>query len=66
MSTITVEVVASEFDKKQFKINVGNGTQFVSWLATTACLRFGQEFYPNGIYIPNLLIKKDGDIPHPR
>jgi hypothetical protein len=34
----------------------------------TACLKFGQEHYPKGIYIPNLLIKDDGEgtVPHPR
>jgi len=38
-----------------------------SWLATTACLRFGQEHYPKGVYVPNLLTKEDGDsCPHPR
>lgn len=34
----------------------------------TACLQFGQEHYPNGIYVPTLLTKNkdDGDVPHPR
>jgi len=39
----------------------------ISWLATTACLRFGQEHYPKGVYVPNLLTKEDGESsPHPR
>ena len=38
----------------------------VSWLANTACLRFGQVHYPRGIYVPNLLQKNDESIPHPR
>jgi hypothetical protein len=38
----------------------------VSWLASTACLRFGQEHYPKGIYIPNLLTKENEVVPHPR
>jgi hypothetical protein len=42
MKAITVEVVASEFEKRRYDINVGNGNQFISWLASTACLRFGQ------------------------
>ncbi|MFO0117624.1 MAG: hypothetical protein ACK521_08420, partial [bacterium] len=60
-----VYVQASEFVKRRYEINVGNGSQYISWLATTACLMFGQEHYPNGIYIPNLL-KKEDDVPHPR
>lgn len=66
MKTITVEVVASEFVKRTYNIKVGLGSQFISWLAMTACLQFGQEHYPNGIYIPNLLTRRDGDVPHPR
>lgn len=39
----------------------------ISWLATTACLRFGQIHHPKGIYIPNSLSKDDGEtVPHPR
>jgi hypothetical protein len=63
---IIVHVQASEFVKRRYEINVGSGQQYISWLATTACLQFGQEHYPNGIYVPNLLTKKDDDIPHPR
>ena len=52
---------------RTYEIQVGTGNQFISWLATTACLRFGQDHYPHGHYVPNMLVKKDGeDIPHPR
>ena len=64
---IEVTVRASEFVARTYEIQVGSGQQFISWLATTACLRFGQDHYPHGVYIPNMLMKKDGeDIPHPR
>ena len=63
---IIVHVRASEFLTRSYTIQVGSGNQFISWLATTACLQFGQEHYPPGIYIPNLLIKDDDQIPHPR
>ena len=63
---IIVNVKASEFINNRYEIDVGSGAQFISWLASTACLQFGKDHYPNGIYIPNLLTKKDGDIPHPR
>lgn len=62
-----MHVEASEFLTRTYEINVGLGGQFISWLGTTACLQFGQEHYPKGIYIPNLLKKKsNGEIPHPR
>ena len=51
---------------RTYEIQCGAGNQFISWLATAACLRFGQDHYPNGIYVPNLLTKDDGDVPHPR
>jgi hypothetical protein len=35
---IIVYVQASEFVKRRYEINVGNGSQYISWLATTACL----------------------------
>jgi len=63
---VIVNVKESEFVTRTYGIECGKGEQFISWLATAACLRFGQDHYPNGIYIPNLLVKKDEDIPHPR
>lgn len=63
---IICNVRASEFVTRTYTINVGTGNQFVSWLASTACLQFGQEHYPNGIYIPSLLKKENDEIPHPR
>lgn len=45
---------------------MGTGNQFVSWLASTACLQFGQEHYPGGIYIPSLLKRENDEVPHPR
>lgn len=71
---VKVHVRESEFVTKTYDIQCGAGTQFITWLATAACLRFGQDHYPNGIYVPNLLvkgnvelpIKDDEDIPHPR
>ena len=64
---ITVTVRASEFVARTYEIQVGAGNQFISWLAMTACLQFGQEHYPHGVYIPTLLSKNQGtDIPHPR
>ena len=63
---ITVTVRASEFVARTYDIQVGAGHQYVSWLATTACLLFGQDHYPHGCYIPNLLRKGEEEIPHPR
>jgi len=64
---IRAKVVESEFLDRQFEIDCGKGTQMISWLANTACLRFGQEHYPKGIYVPNLLTKEDPEaVPHPR
>ena len=64
---VTVIVNESEFLSRTYKIDCGRGNQFVYWLATTACMLFGQEHYPPGIYIPNLLTKEDVSIiPHPR
>ena len=70
---IKATVIETEFLKRDYIIDCGSGNQYVHWIATTACLRFGQEHYPPGIYIPTLLYKeaKDKDdtyktIPHPR
>ena len=65
---ITAKVIESEFLTRTFVIDCGLGNQFISWLAQTACLKFGQEHYPKGIYIPNLLRREDPDAtpPHPR
>ena len=72
---ILAKVVYSEFVSREFEIDCGLGNQFVSWLAMTACLKFGQVHYPKGIYVPNLLEKikskdkeedKDDEPPHPR
>ena len=35
---IIVTVRASEFVARTYEIQVGAGNQFISWLATTACL----------------------------
>jgi len=65
---IVCHVRATEMLSRTYEVEVGNGTQFISWLAMTACLQFGQDHYPNGIYVPTLLTKNkdDGDVPHPR
>ena len=64
---ITVNVVASEFVTRTYTISCGAGNQYISWLAMAACLKFGQDHYPQGTYIPNLLTRADpDDIPHPR
>lgn len=70
---IKATVIASEFLKREYVIECGAGNQFVHWIATCACLRFGQEHYPPGIYVPTLLyklnnVKDESDIfiPHPR
>ena len=38
---IIARVIESEFVQKDFEIECGKGGQFISWLASTACLRFG-------------------------
>lgn len=65
---ILAKVEESEFLTREFWIDCGLGSQYISWLAQTACLKFGQVHYPKGIYIPNLLVKKDDESnpPHPR
>jgi hypothetical protein len=70
---VIATVKATEFLERSYTIDCGDGKQFVHWIATTACLQFGQEHYPPGIYIPTLLYKlvkdKEGDykvFPHPR
>jgi hypothetical protein len=73
---ITVVVQATDTLHREYTIEVGQGTQFISWLAQTACLKFGQNHYPSGIYVPTLLSKEKIDytsydtdidsIPHPR
>ena len=65
---ITVNVTESEFVTRTYDIQCGAGSQYISWLATAACLRFGQDHYPNGIYVPNLLVKNNENksAPHPR
>ena len=65
---ILAKVVESEFLTRQFDVDCGNGNQFISWLAQTACLKFGQVHYPKGIYIPALLRRDDLESmpPHPR
>jgi len=65
---IKAKVVFSEFVTREFDIDCGLGNQYISWLAKTACLKFGQVHYPKGIYIPNLLHKERdaSDWPHPR
>jgi hypothetical protein len=73
---ITVAVQASDTLTRTYTIEVGLGTQYISWLAQTACLKFGQQHYPSGIYVPTLLSKDSLDIaavsddfdsiPHPR
>ena len=63
---ILCKVRESEFLTREFWINVGQGSQYVSWLATAACLEFSQVHYPKGIYVPNLLTTDDGIPVHPR
>jgi len=64
---ITAIVKASEFLSRTYIIDCGKGNQYVYWIATTACMLFGQEHYPPGIYIPSLMTKDDPLIvPHPR
>lgn len=65
---IICQVRASEFVTRTFPIEVGSGQQFISWLAQTACLQFGQVHYPHGCYVPTLLSRDrdDGSVPHPR
>jgi len=63
---VIVTVREDEFVARTYEIQCGAGTQFISWLATAACLRFGQDHYPSGIYVPNLLTKANGRVPHPR
>lgn len=68
---ITVHVRASEFVTRTYEIDCGQGNQFISWLATTACLRFGQDHYPHGNYVPQLLMggvfdEDNLNTPHPR
>lgn len=64
---ILAKVKESEFLTREFEIDCGLGNQMISWLATTACLRFGQVHHPKGIYIPNGLAKDDEEtFPHPR
>lgn len=63
---ILCKVRESEFLTREFWINCGTGNQFISWLASTACLEFGKVHYPKGIYIPNLLQRDNGDFVHPR
>ena len=62
---ISVKVIESESVQHDFWINCGEGNQFVSWLANTACLEFSQVHYPKGIYVPNLLTV-DNNAVHPR
>jgi len=63
---ILAKVYESEFLTREFWINFGLGYQYVSLLATTACLEFSQVHYPKGIYVPNYLTKDDGVSVHPR
>ena len=64
---IIAKVIESEFVQRDFEIDCGKGSQYISWLASTACLRFGQTHYPKGIYVPNNLTLDDGESsPHPR
>lgn len=64
---IGVTVVANEFEQRTYNISCGAGNQYISWLASAACLKFGQDHYPHGTYIPSLLTGvDDDDIPHPR
>ena len=63
---IKVHVRESEFCTRTYDISVGAGEQYISWLAMTACLKFGQDHYPHGVYVPNLLIIGDSLIPHPK
>jgi hypothetical protein len=56
---IKATVRASEFVARVYTIDCGKGNQYVHWIATTACLLFGQEHYPPGIYIPSYMIKDD-------
>ena len=56
---ILARVEYSEFVTREFWIDCGLGNQYCSWLAMTACLKFGQVHYPRGIYVPTL-IHKDG------
>jgi len=63
---ILAKVRESEFLTREFWIDCGQGNQFISWLASTACLQFSQVHYPKGIYVPNMLTSDDGAPIHPR
>jgi hypothetical protein len=63
---VTVHVFESEFCTRSYVIATGKGNQHIHWLASTACLLFGQDHYPNGRYVPSLLSNSNGGTPHPR
>ena len=64
---VEVKVIATEFLSRTYNIDWGDGKQHIYWIASTACLLFGQDHYPAGIYIPNSLTKADeDDFPHPQ
>lgn len=65
---ILCKVVESEFLTREFYIECGLGNQYISWLASTACLEFGKVHYPKGIYVPNFLGRDNSDqeFIHPR
>lgn len=66
---INCHVRAGENVARHYSIECGAGTQFISWLAQTACLQFGQQHYPHGVYVPTMLIHgrdSEDPVPHPR
>ena len=67
---VIATVKATEFLSRTYTIDCGDGNQYCHWIAMTACMLFGQEHYPPGIYIPTLLQRAMGEdddsVIHPR
>jgi hypothetical protein len=46
-------------EDKTYIIECGDGNNSICWLGLQGCLLYGQESYPKGVYIPNLVKNMD-------
>ena len=53
---------------KTYKVDCGDGSNPLAWLATSACNLYGADAHPKGLLLPTMLLLADGDLdyPHPR
>ena len=68
MIKIQCNITWGEKKVKMYKVECGEGSNPLAWLATSACNLYGADAHPKGLLLPTMLKLGEGDMdyPHPR